>query len=97
METAYLIFIIVLVQIIGNLIISLKFSFKSVRHKKALISVLRHRLGDRQDVSDKFTLDELKEINVWSGKLINDIYDNRQSPFPIYDPPPPPPKKQTKK
>ncbi|MDX5583648.1 MAG: hypothetical protein QNK20_01770 [Aureibaculum sp.] len=48
--------------------------YKEINHQKALVSVLRNRLGDKQDKSNPFTLDELKEINVWSGKAVNNVY-----------------------
>ena len=46
-----------------------------LKHQKALVRVLRYRLGDRMNSTVKFNLDELKEIYLWSEKQINDIYE----------------------
>lgn len=61
--------------------------FKDINHQIALVSVLRYRLKDKPDNSKEFTLKELKEINVWSGKAVNDIYiEGLNKPFgmPFY-------------
>ena len=87
---------IILICLLSTLIILLIRAYSRIRrikkdrnHQKALVYVLRHRLGDKPDNSKPFSENELKEINCWSGRLLHDIYliehYNRNSNSPIVD------------
>lgn len=43
---------------------------KDFNHQRSLVIVLRSRLGNKQDNSQLFTMNELKEISEWSDKKL---------------------------
>lgn len=62
--------IVILAVVLIYLSVSKKRLKKDLNHQKALVYILRDRLGDNQDNSQLFTIDELTEISKWSDNKI---------------------------